>query len=999
MTNMNHIELVLKDTIPDVSGNRVQHDAHKYLNIETGTVKTGRIYSVLYELTDDQIEIFAHQGLVDSILHDVYINRLYSNSNFRSYILVSKLPGVTDDEGMSAQKTLCDILNIPLNTSTQSIFTQDLYYIEYDLNMHQLRRLAQELLGNTLINHFEYGAFTGAINYIPTVNIHADSKIDIIDIYINDNELIDLSKRMLLSLNLEEMKAIQSYYKDEIRKEKRRERGLPELPTDCELEIFAQTWSEHCKHKEFNAEIEYHDLETHEVKKIDSLFKTYIKASTNIVQQNLIKRGDNWLLKVFSDNAGVVRIDDNRVFIWKVETHNSPSALDPYGGALTGIVGVNRDPLGTGIGGGKLLFNTDVLCFGSPYYDGKLLSNQLHPRRILTGVVKGIEDGGNKSGIPTVNGAIIFDDRFRGKPLVYCGTGAIMPARYNGRNSWEKMIDNNDIIVMAGGRVGKDGIHGATFSSLEIDEHSPRSAVQIGSPITQKNLTDFFEHACRLNLVKCSTDNGAGGLSSSIGELARISGGARVDIKRVPLKYSGLKPWEIYVSESQERMTLVVESANLKTLFDLASEFEVELTDIGRFTDSGYLEVMYGEDLIAFLELEFLHEGVPKKYLQAEWKRIRIAEPTIPSDLDYNDISLRLLASLNICSKECVIRRYDHEVKGKTIVKPLMGPHGVAPQDAGVMRLDFDSYVGIAISNGIIPRLSDIDAYQMSAGAFDEAIRQIIAVGGKLPDPRCQIKNRFWSVNDNFCVPDSVYNEKTNPDGKYKLAQLVQMCKALYDSATFFNIPMTSGKDSMKNDFVGDGIKISIPPTILYSMVAKIDDVRDTITAEFKHVGDRIYQVGITYAELGASEFNLLFGKPGNQIPVARRELARDVYRKLNKAQEQKLITSCHDISDGGMIISLIEAAFGGGLGVDIDIAPIDLHVSAALFSESHSRFIVSISPSNADEFEKIMGKDHSVFLGTVTDDKKISVKKHASRIIDIELSTCLEAWSNGLRF
>ena len=999
MTKINHIELVLKDKIRDIQGERVQKEARKFLNIETGQIKTGKIYSVVYKLSQAQVELFANAGLMDSVLHDIYINSLFEDDQFKTYILVSKLPGVTDDEGISAQKTLSDILNISLDTSTQSIFTQDIYYIERNLENNELRKLAEGLLGNPLINHFEYGQFTGKISYIPTVDIQSDYSTELINIFISDDKLINLSKQMLLSLNLEEMKAIQGYYANEANQKERKRLGLPELPTDCELEIFAQTWSEHCKHKEFNAIIEYRDLETGEKKVIDSLYKTYIKESTSIIQKRLEQKGDNWLLKVFSDNAGVVRIDDDRVFIWKVETHNSPSALDPYGGALTGIVGVNRDPMGTGIGGAKLLFNTDVLCFGSPYYDGKLLSNQLHPRRILTGVVKGIEDGGNKSGIPTVNGSIVFDDRFRGKPLVYCGTGAIMRARYNGRDTWIKEIDSGDSIVMAGGRVGKDGIHGATFSSLEIDEHSPKSAVQIGSPITQKNLSDFFEVACLRNLIKCSTDNGAGGLSSSVGELARISGGAVVELDKVPLKYSGLKPWEIFVSESQERMTFVIEKHKLKELFDLAAEYEVELTNIGQFTSSGYLEVRYKDEKIAYLDLDFLHNGVPKKHLVAEWQKVSSAEPVIPKALDYNEIILKLLGSLNICSKESVIRRYDHEVKGKTIIKPLMGENGLAPQDAGVMRLDFDSYAGIAISNGIVPRYGDIDAYEMSAGAFDEAVRQIISVGGKLPDLNSDVKSRFWSVNDNFCVPDSAFNEHTNPDGKYKLAQLVRMCEALFDSATFFNIPMTSGKDSMKNDFVGDGVKISIPPTILYSMVAKIDDVRDTFTSNFKNSGDLIYVVGKTFDELGASEFNLLFGASGNMIPVVRKELAKDVYTRLNHVQDKKLIKSCHDISDGGMIISLIEAAFGGNKGFDIDISCFDLPINSILFSESHSRFIVSVSPVDKDKFEDIMGPSHFFELGKVKNERNISVTHSSRFLVDLSLDDCIEKWRNGLIF
>jgi len=997
MSVINHIQLLLQDHIFDVSGARVAEEAKKYLEIDTGVMKTGKIFSVVLPLSEQQVLDFANKALKDAVVQDVYINQLYLNPRFQSHIIVSKLPGVTDDEGISAQKTLCDLFNITFDVETQQIFTHDIFYFEKKLDHTTLKKIAEDLLGNSLINHFQYGEFIGKIDYIPTVQIASDSTIDTIDIFIPDQELLSLSKKMLLSLDLNEMKAIQTYYRDPEIKRHRQANGLPDLPTDCELEVFAQTWSEHCKHKEFNALIEYTDGETGAKKVIDSLFKTYIRRATEIIQQRLEQGGNNWLLKVFADNAGVVRIDDEHVFIWKVETHNSPSALDPYGGSLTGIVGVNRDPLGTGIGGGKFLFNTNVLCFGSPFYKGKLLKGQLHPRRILSGVVKGIEDGGNKSGIPTVNGAVIFDDRYSGKPLVYCGTGAVMPAHYNGRKSWIKEIDAGDRIIMAGGRVGKDGIHGATFSSAEIDEHSPRSAVQIGSPITQKNLSDFMEQACQAGLIKCSTDNGAGGLSSSIGELAQISGGALVQLEQVPLKYSGLKPWEIFVSESQERMSFVVEPKNVQQLFALADEFEVELSEIGTFTATGYLDVRYGENKAAYLDLHFLHHNVPKKTMIAEWQKPPRIEPHISSITDYNQILLRLIGSLNICSRESIIRRYDHEVKGKSIIKPLMGATGVAPQDAAVMRLDFNSFAGIAISNGILPRYSDIDAYHASAGAFDEAVRQIIAVGGKLPDPTAR-ENRFWSVNDNFCVPDSAYHEKSNPDGKYKLAQLVRMCEALFDMSTYFDIPMTSGKDSMKNDFVGDGVKISVPPTILYSMVAKIDDVRKTVTSDFKKQGDLVYLIGQTYPELGGSEFYKLYNEIGANVPVVRKEQAKRIYIKMMQAHEQQLIASCHDLSDGGLAVAVVESAFGGNLGVNLYLAKNDPGINETLFAETHSRFLVSISPENRDLFEKIFGDD-CYYLGAVTASDNVIIRWQEQTLINLTIAELLDAWQHGLAF
>lgn len=1006
---MNVIQLTLKKHIKDVVAARVQRQIAQFLDIAVGEVKYTKVFVIDYPLLEKEIALFAQHCLKDTVANDVYLNTFFSTDNYKSFIAVAKLPGVTDDEGISAQKALNDYLNLQLDTHTQHIFTQDLYYIEKALTKPQLKIIAEELLGNNLIHHFQCDTLSAVQQltpkklYTPKVRLLSSNAVETISLDIPDDDLLALSKNMVLALNLPEMKAIQAYYRQPHIQQQRQKRQLPPSPTDCELEVLAQTWSEHCKHKEFNATIAYTNHQTGEQKNVSSLFKTYIKAATDRVQQSLLANGNTWLLKVFADNAGVVRINEHANFVWKVETHNSPSALDPYGGAITGILGNNRDPLGTGIGGAKLLFNTNVLCFASPYYAGKLLTGQLHPKRIFDGVRHGIEAGGNKSGVPTVNGAIVFDDRFRGKPLVYCGTGAIMKPQYPNTlyPTWEKRIDVGDYIIMAGGRVGKDGIHGATFSSVEIDENSPNSAVQIGSPITQKLLSDFLVQACEKGWVKCSTDNGAGGLSSSVGELANLTGGAIVRLQHVPLKYSGLRPWEIFVSESQERMTLVVEPQHWEILRQFAADMEVEVSHIGEFTDSGVLDIWYDSTQVAYLDMAFLHDGVPQKHLIAEWVAPQLAEPQLPHILSYNDILCQLLSSLNICSRENVIRQYDHEVKGRTVIKPLMGAAGKAPQDAAVVRLDFSTYEGIAVSNGIIPRYGDIDAYQMSAGAFDEAARQIIAIGGKLPNTQ-YADNIFWSVNDNFCVPDSVYHPETNPDGKEKLAKLVQMCEALYDMATFFDIPLTSGKDSMKNDFKADGVKIAVPPTILYSMAAKITDIRKTITSEFKQNGDLVYQLGTTYNELGASEFYRLFDSLGANVPIVRPADAKQLYLRLMQANEQGYVASCHDLSDGGLAVAAAEAAFGGNCGAMLYLQPLlcdGITPVIALFAESHSRFIATVSPQHRKDFEQIMGS-YATYLGKVTATPELQIAlspDDTKLLVDLPTSTLLSAWSNGL--
>lgn len=996
------IQVLPKAQIRDVKGEQVAQKAAQQLGIETGRVKTAKLFAINYDTTDERLARYAQECIRDAVTDRIVLNEWAHPANFQSFIAVAQLPGVTDDEGMSAQMAWADYFNTDTDVHTQRIFTQALYYFEKRLSVAALEKIAKRLLGNPLINHFRYAHCTseGEWNveaYVPEVRMTTDTTVNIIDLNRSDEELLQLSKEMVLALNLAEMKAIVAHYRSATIIEVRMAIGLPANPTDCELEILGQTWSEHCKHKEFNAIIHYKDAQTGEQYTIDSLFKTFIKGTTSKVQESLENNGNNWLVKVFSDNAGVVKATDDQLFVWKVETHNSPSALDPYGGAITGILGNNRDPLGTGVGGARLLFNTNVLCFGNPNYDKPLLTGQLHPRQILEGVVAGIEDGGNKSGVPTVNGSVVFDDRYSGKPLVYCGTGALMPYDYQGAPSWEKPIDAQDRIIVIGGRVGKDGIHGATFSSIEIDEHSPSSAVQIGSPITQKKVADFMIKATRQGLVKCSTDNGAGGLSSSIGELATISGGAVVQLEKVPLKYAGLKPWEIFVSESQERMTLVIEPGRTAALLALAAKMEVEATDIGYFTDAGYLDVRYDTQQVAYLNMHFLHEGDPQKIMQAEWVKPQLKEPTLHPNLAYDHLLLRLMGSLNICSRESIIRRYDHEVKGKTIVKPLMGPEGKAPQDAAVLRFGFDSYEGIAVSNGILPRYGDIDAYEMSAGAFDEAVRQIISAGGSLPNVHAG-DGIFWSVNDNFCVPDSDYHPESNPDGKQKLAKLVQMCQALYDMATYFDIPLTSGKDSMKNDFKADGVKISVPPTILYSMTAKMNDVRRSVTSEFKAAGDVVYQLGTTYNELGGSELYQLFGELGANVPRVRKEAAKALYKKIMQANANGLIASSHDLSDGGLAVALTESAFGGSFGVDIDLAGVGQGLTKVvkLFSESHSRFLVSVKAEDQAAFEAILGKE-AHRLGVVTACKRVVVKSNGQTLINLSTKELQQAWSEGL--
>ncbi len=975
----------------DVTGERVRVQA-RHLGIETGAVRVARVYAIDLPGTAEQLARAAPLVLADAVLETVAVDVLPVHSG--AFVTTARLPGVTDDEGRTAQLALALAWDEPrLRDGQQCVFAQRLYLLQRQLADGDLRKLASAL-GNPLVDHLAWGAGLPTAIAAPAFVDHPPTPQQTVDLHGDDDAVLALSKAGCWHLDAAELRAIRDHF-DEVAAD-RLARAMPALPTECEVEVFAQTWSEHCKHKEFNATISL--VHNDQPRTVRSLFKTFIRGATERIRDKYAAIGQDWMVTVFSDNAGLVELDADHYFALKVETHNSPSALDPVGGAMTGVLGNNRDAFGTGKGGARLLFNTDVLCFGSPDYAKPLLRGQLHPMRVARGVVDGVEQAGNKSGVPTVNGALLFDDRFAGKPLVYCGTGAILPKQYPNGESWHKDIRPGDRIVVIGGRVGRDGIHGATFSSGALDDKVSGSVVQIGSPFVQKMASDLLAEACALGLVSGCTDNGAGGLSSSVGELAQGPGGALLHLERVPLKYAGLQPWEILLSESQERMTLAVRPGDVAALVALAQRRGVEATDIGAFDDSGRLVVRFGETTLADLDLAFLHDGVPTRYLQAEWTD----HPALPNPeltLDAGPMLLRLLASPNICCREAVVRLYDHEVKGKTVIKPLMGPTGLAPQDAAVVRASFDGWHGLAVASGICPKFGDLDPYAMAAGAFDEAVRSLISVGARLPVAG---EAPSWSGCDNFCVPNSAFDAVANPDGKLKLGKLVRMCEALYDCAVYFDVPMTSGKDSMKNDFVSEGHKISVPPTVLFTLVARVADVRRTVTSEWKAVGDVVYQVGATYDELGGCDWLRLCGGPDlalhGAVPQVRLGDARRVYEKMMAAHAAGLLASSHDLSDGGLLVALAECAIGGGRGAWIDVCQLSdsQPIAAVLFAESHSRLLVSVAPHHVAAFEMLFGRD-AVRLGQVSADPSLRLDNGAESLCALTVAELTAAWRTPL--
>ncbi|NCD25335.1 MAG: phosphoribosylformylglycinamidine synthase [Deltaproteobacteria bacterium] len=988
------VEVALRQAVTDTQGNKTAHKIHNELGLNVNRVRIIRVYTV-DGLTEAQIA----QAIEAGALHDPVLHTAQTTPAARDFdwiIEVGFRPGVTDNEGRTAKETLRTVLgdagmDIAVYTSTQ-------YLITAELGREQVGHIAKDLLANELIQRFEiksaadWASNPGFPARAAKVTGAASNTVETVDLSaLDDAGLMKLSRDGVLALNLDEMRRIREYYTQPRVIAHRRAKGLPAAPTDAELECLAQTWSEHCKHKIFSSRISYENRENGTTTEINSLYKTFIQGSTKMLRQRM--GADDFCLSVFKDNAGVIRFSDDMNVCIKVETHNSPSALDPYGGALTGIVGVNRDPMGTGLGA-NLLCNTDVFCFASPFHEGELPPRLLHPRRVFEGVREGVEHGGNKSGIPTVNGAIVFHERFLGKPLVFCGTIGTMPAQVAGRPSHEKRALPGDHIIMAGGRIGKDGIHGATFSSEELHEGSPATAVQIGDPITQRKMYDFLMRARNLGLYNAITDNGAGGLSSSVGEMAQDCGGCDMDLAKAPLKYDGLRPWEILVSEAQERMTLAVPPAKLDEFTALAREMDVEVSDLGQFTDSGFLHVRHGERIVADLDMEFLHDGAPQLQLKAVWEQPRNCR-TCPdctnTVTDHASFLQTMLGRLNICSREYVIRQYDHEVQGGSVVKPLVGAKNDGPADAAVIRPQLDSERALVIANGICPKLSDLDTYWMMACAIDEGVRNAVATGADI---------HHMAGTDNFCWCDPVQSEKT-PDGHYKLAQLVRANQALAHYCLAYGVPCVSGKDSMKNDYTGGGMKISIPPTVLFSVMGVIPDCAKTMTSDFKRPGELVYVLGLTKNELGGSEYADALGLCG-AVPQVDAVSARVRYERMYEAIQNGLLTAAHDISDGGLAVALAEMALAGRIGADIEVtaAPsLDCTVEQTLYSESASRFIVTVAKDKQQAFEALFAGDFMGLIGQTTTDGVLTLRDGDKILVGAPVEELATAWKKTLDF
>jgi len=927
-------------------------------------------------------EKLAQDLLVDSLVETVTLSSIEATANGKgkheSVLTVLLKPGVMDPAAESVLDAARD-LGVPL----AAVRTFRRYFGSATLPDSDRDILFRKVLANDAIEQIVVGPL--AAEHLTVGKPYQFRLVRVPIRALDAAGLEKLSKDGQLALNLDEMKAIQEHF-----------RKLDRDPSDVELESIAQTWSEHCSHKTLKGPIDLTEWVDGKprTRRIGNLLKETIFGSTQELRQRM--GADDWCVSVFADNAGVVKFDDKFHVCFKVETHNHPSAIEPYGGANTGIGGVIRDPLGTGLGA-KPVANTDVFCFAPPDFPPEQLPpGVLHPRRVMQGVVSGVRDYGNRMGIPTVNGAIVFDERYLANPLVYCGTVGLIPV-----DRCAKQAKAGDLIVAVGGRTGRDGIHGATFSSLELTAESDSvsgGAVQIGNAITEKKVLDAILQARDRGLYSAITDCGAGGFSSAVGEMgAEI--GAAVELDKAPLKYEGLSYTEIWISESQERMVLAVAPEKWEELKALCLGEGVEAAILGKFEATGRLRLNYRGEQVGDLEMAFLHDGRPSVVRNAECSKcgMRNAECGIKAEANGSSNSafriphsalLKILSSYSVCSKEWVVRQYDHEVQGGSVIKPLTGVNDDGPSDASVLTPVLGSWAGLALGCGINPRYGDVDSYWMAAAVIDEAVRNVVAVGA---DP-----SRI-AILDNFC-----WGNVNEPD---VLGSLVRAAEACRDVALAFGTPFISGKDSLYNAYQSEGRKISIPGTLLISALGRVDDVRRCVTMDLKEPGNELYLIGATRNEMAGSHFHLVAGLQGGAVPRVELELAPKIFRAIHASIKGGLVRSCHDLSEGGLAVAVAEMAFAGGIGADI--AGLKEMVGAEkesdevrLFSESTTRFVVEVKPENVQAFRTRMNEVPLTLLGKTVAEPRLRIAgSNGEWLIWAKLSELKEAWQRPLRW
>lgn len=954
------VEIKDKEHIFDALGESIHKDIADLGIQSVAKVSVVHVYHLEGNLTETQVRTICDELLVNKISQD-YTYSLPDDVSGASAagqschtIEIAYHPGVMDPVEESTIKGIKD-LGI---TEIDSVQTARQYLLYGSISPSALNTIINKVLANKLIQYVVHPARKEKIVHPRVSDTVSVILVDLLKA--KDRALLTLSRQGQLFLNLKEMQAIQKHFK-----------RIGRSPTDCELETIAQTWSEHCYHKTFRGDIRYRYTEKGKTK--TKIIKNLFKSTIAKVTQTLNK---SWCVSVFHDNAGVIKFDDEDHVCFKVETHNHPSALEPFGGANTGVGGVIRDILGTGLGG-KPICSTDIFCFAPPDFSfSRLPAGTLHPKRIMKGVVAGVRDYGNKMGIPTVNGAIVFDERFVGNPLVYCGNVGLIP-----KDKIKKAVHKGDLIVVIGGRTGRDGIHGATFSSGELSSESEvisSGAVQIGNPIQEKKMMDALLRARDADLYCAITDCGAGGLSSAVGEMGQETG-ARVQLEKVPLKYAGLNYTEIWISESQERMVIAVPKNKMDRLREVFAGEDVEAAVIGEFSGTKRLELFYKDYQVCDLDMAFLHGGHPKGIKEAVWAAPKLAREKFSAPADLTENLSKVLSHYNVCSKEWVIRQYDHEVQGASVIKPLVGVKCDGPSDASVLTPKLGLNKGIAIANGINPRYGLIDPFWMAASCIDETIRQIVAVGGDV--------GRI-AILDNFCWG--------NPDKPQRLGGLVRCAEGCYKIALAYGVPFISGKDSLYNEYTQGGKSMAIPGTILISAIGVIEDIATCVTMDFKKAGNLIYVIGKAFAELGGSIYLDTLGLLGENVPRVDPKSGLKIFQALHKAAQQGLVAAMHDCSEGGLAAALAEMSFSGGVGAAIQLERVPYEGKIKrndiiLFSESNSRLIVEVSPENQKRFENLLKGIAFGCIGRVE-------AKPEFVVYGLDKKVCLKAYSDNLK-
>ncbi len=955
-----HIEVAYRDPEADVDARSALHDLREFGLTDLTAARAVRLYALHGKFTPRDIDRIASELLADPVVEMFAVNQsILASRDHQDHIVdIARRPGVMEPSEASAIKGIGE-----LGYEAKWIRTGRRFIFSGSAEKNDLLAAVTRILANPVIE--QVAIDTPLVLDRATIERSFHNRQELSLEGLSDEELEKLSTSRQLYFSLDEMRTVQNHFA-----------GLGRNPTDVELETIAQTWSEHCSHKTFRGRVKYQE-EGKEPELIDNLLKNTIARATHELDKE-------WCWSIFEDNSGVIDFNGAYGIAFKCETHNHPSAIEPYGGAGTGLGGVIRDPLGTGLGG-KPILNTDVFCFGPPDLPpNETPTGALHPLRVFKGVCSGVRDYGNRMGIPTANGAVLFDKRFIGNPLVFCGNLAVIPKEMAKR----RQPTPGEVALVVGGRTGRDGIHGATFSSVELDENSESvssGAVQIGNPIEEKKVTDFLLRARDAGLYTCITDCGAGGLSSALGEMGSECG-VKVDLEKVPLKYDGLTYNEIWISEAQERMVISTPTSNLTALAALAKEENVEITEIATFTDDKRLKLFWHGQEVCDLDMGFLHDGVPKVERAAVWSKPNHPEPTVDGHEHHGETLKKILASWNVCSKEWIIRQYDHEVQGGSVVKPLVGVLSDGPGDATVVLPLLGDTRAIAVSNGINPKYSDIDPYWMAASAIDEALRNLVAVGASLE--RC-------AILDNFC-----WGNCNKPE---RLGELVRASRACYDVAKAYGVPFISGKDSMNNEFTVGGETLAIPGTLLISAVAVMEDCRKALTMDIKKVDNNLCVVGLTKNELGGSHYYDLKGFIGNNVPTVDTAMGSKTFKIMHDAISGGLIRSCHDCSEGGIAVAAAEMAFAGGLGLDLDIslAPTDGELSdvAVLFSESNSRFLVEVEPGKQDALEKLFKQAGVPFakIGKVAETDKLTITHGDKGLVEEKLDDLKDSWRTAL--